>query len=95
VAGGEEQRVMEAPHRGYWGDFAVTDSGLYLVDSEAKPSPAIIYYNLQTHRLTPVLTLKQELEMWVPNFAASRDGRTVLFGQHEQRTSLVMVEYLR
>lgn len=95
VTGGEERRLTEALHRGYWGYFAVTDSGIYLVDSEAKPGPTIMYYSFQTHRLTPVLTPKQRFLMWMPTFTASSDGRTLLFIQIENRTSLIMVEYLQ
>lgn len=94
VAGGEEKQIAEGLHRGYWGYFAVTDSGLYLVDSEAKPGPTIMYYNFQTRRLTPVLTTKQKFREWSPTFSVSRDGRTILFGQAEVRTTLMMVEYL-
>ena len=37
VGGGAEQHLTDAPHRGYWGHFAVTDTGLYLVDSSTEP----------------------------------------------------------
>ena len=59
VGGGQEERVTDSLHRGYWGHFAVTDNGLYLVDSDAKGGPAIMYYNFQTRRLSSVLTFKQ------------------------------------
>jgi hypothetical protein len=44
--GGEEQQVTDALHRGCWGHFAVTDSGIYLLDSDAAPKPAIIVLQL-------------------------------------------------
>ena len=95
VTGGEELHLTEALHRGYWGYFAVTDSGLYLVDSEAKPGATIMYYSFHARRLTPVFTPKQNFVKWSPTFTASRDGRTLLFVQVESRTSLIMVEYLQ
>jgi serine/threonine protein kinase len=36
VAGSEEQHITDALHLGYWGHFAVTETGLYLVDSDAE-----------------------------------------------------------
>ena len=32
----------------------MTDTGIYLVDSEAVPKPTIIFYNFQTKLLTSV-----------------------------------------
>ena len=76
VGGGEEQRVTDALHKGCWGHFAVTDAGLYLLDSDAAPKPTIMFYSVQTRLLTPVLQLHNPVP-WVENLAASRDGRTV------------------
>ena len=58
VSGGEEQQVTDALHKGYWGHFAVTDAGIYLLNSEAAPKPTIMFYNFQTRLLTPVLQLE-------------------------------------
>jgi Tol biopolymer transport system component len=63
VGGDHEERVTDSLHRGYWGHFAVTDNGLYLVDSDAKDGPAIMYYDFQTRRLSSVLTYKQSLPL--------------------------------
>jgi Tol biopolymer transport system component len=90
--GGEEQRITEALHRGYWGHFAVTDDGLYLLDSDAELGPVIMYFSFHTRRLTPVITLKQTPVPWTANLAASRDGRTLLFAQGEHKSSITMVE---
>jgi Tol biopolymer transport system component/DNA-binding winged helix-turn-helix (wHTH) protein len=88
--GGEEQHITAALHRGYWGHFAVTDSGIYYVDSDAEPGPAVMYYNFQTRRFTPVLTLKQNPVPWTAaNLAASRDGRVVFYVQAEFRNSTI------
>jgi Tol biopolymer transport system component/DNA-binding winged helix-turn-helix (wHTH) protein len=95
TGGGEEKRITDALHLGYWGHFAVTEAGLYLVDSDAEPGPTIKYYNFQTRRLTPILTLKQDPLPFTANLAASRDGRTVFFVQGESKSSMVMVEYLQ
>jgi hypothetical protein len=91
VGGGEEQRVTDALHKGCWGHFAVTDAGLYLLDSDAAPKPTIMFYSFQSRLLTPVLQLEYP-NPWVANLAASRDGRTVFFAQGNWHNSLTMAE---
>jgi Tol biopolymer transport system component/DNA-binding winged helix-turn-helix (wHTH) protein len=97
VAGGEEKRITDAPHLGYWGSFAVTKDGLYLLDSEADRGPTILYYAFQTHRLSRILTLNegQNAPPWAANLGASRDGRIVLFAQGASKSSLVLAENLQ
>ena len=92
VGGGKEEQVTAAPHKGYWGHFAVTDTGIYLLDSNAAPKPAIMFYSFQTKRLTPVLQLDDLPVSWSANLAASPDGRTVLFSQATRHSSITMVE---
>jgi Tol biopolymer transport system component/DNA-binding winged helix-turn-helix (wHTH) protein len=97
VAGGEEQRLTQAPHLGYWGYFAVTEEGLYLVDSDAEGGPALMYYNSRTRQLTRILTLNggQHAVPWTANLGASRDGRTVFFAQGTTKSSIVLAENLQ
>ena len=92
VEGGKEEHIANIPHLGYWGHFAVSENGLYVLDSDSKPGPTIMYYDFQTHRLNPVLTLKQDPVAQTANLAASRDGRTLLFAQREAKSSITMVE---
>jgi Tol biopolymer transport system component/DNA-binding winged helix-turn-helix (wHTH) protein len=93
VGGGQEDLVTDSLHRGDWGNFAVTNNGLYLVDSDAKVGPAIMFYNFQTRRLSPILTFEKDPCPGGPNLAASRDGRTLFYSQVEFENSTVsMVE---
>jgi Tol biopolymer transport system component len=95
VAGGAEQHLTDAPHRDYWGHFAVTDTGLYLVDSSTEPGPTILYYGFQSRRLKPILMLKQCAQSGAANLFASRDGRTLLYAQFEARNSIMMADNLQ
>jgi Tol biopolymer transport system component/DNA-binding winged helix-turn-helix (wHTH) protein len=97
VTGGEAQRVTDAPHFGYWGSFAVTEDGLYLVDSGADPGPALMYYSFRSRQLKRILILNgpQKAFPWSVNLGASRDGRTVLLVLGTFRNSLVMAENLK
>jgi Tol biopolymer transport system component/DNA-binding winged helix-turn-helix (wHTH) protein len=92
LGGAKEEQVTAAPHRGYWGHFAVTDTGIYLLDTDAVPKPTIMFYNFQTKRLTPVLQLEDIPGSWSANLAASRDGRTALFSQSTRHSSITMAE---
>jgi Tol biopolymer transport system component len=97
LAGGEEKRLTQAPHLGYWGCFATTEGGLYLVDSDAEPGPSIMYYAFRARRLTRVLTYSagQHAVPWVANLGASRDGKMVFFAQGTSKSSIVLAENLR
>jgi Tol biopolymer transport system component/DNA-binding winged helix-turn-helix (wHTH) protein len=93
VAGGQEKRLTEAPHLGYWGYFAVADAGLYLLDTEKAASrPVIQFYDFRSRRLTPVLTFEQDPLPWGANLTASRDGRTLLFTHSKITSSITMAE---
>jgi Tol biopolymer transport system component len=95
VAGGAEQHLIDAPHRGDWGQFAVTDTGVYVVDSTTEPGPTILYYDLPSRRLRPILMVKQGAQHWTANLSASRDGRTLLYAQFESRNSIMIADNLR
>jgi Tol biopolymer transport system component/DNA-binding winged helix-turn-helix (wHTH) protein len=93
IGGGQEDLVTDSLHRGYWGHFAVTENGIYLIDADAKGGPALMYYNFQTRRLSPILTLQIYPVSWMPNLAASRDGRTLFYAQVEfENSTISMVE---
>jgi Tol biopolymer transport system component/DNA-binding winged helix-turn-helix (wHTH) protein len=89
VRGGQEVLVTDSLHLGYWGHFAVTDNGLYLVDADAKGGPTLMYYNFKTRRTSPILTFEKTPVPWTPNLAASRDGRTLLYAQVEFENSTI------
>jgi Tol biopolymer transport system component/DNA-binding winged helix-turn-helix (wHTH) protein len=97
VTGGEEQRITDALHIGCWGNFAVTEDGIYLVDSDAEPGPSIMYYAFRARHLTRVLTYSagHYAVPWVSNLGASPDGRTVFFAQGTSKSSIVLAENLQ
>ena len=92
VGGGEEKQITDALHLGFWGHFAVTDAGLYLLDTDASPRPTVMFYSFQTLLLTPVMQLDKKPIVWTASLAASRDGRTVWFAQKAFHTSIAMAE---
>jgi hypothetical protein len=60
AGGGSESAVVTGkPQVSYWGHWAVTESGLYLLDADAEPRPTIEFYSFATRRITPVLSAAQ------------------------------------
>jgi Tol biopolymer transport system component/DNA-binding winged helix-turn-helix (wHTH) protein len=92
VGGGAETRVTDAPRIGDWGNWAVSENGLYLLEDDILPRPTIEFYNFKTRKLTPVISLEHSALQWAPGLDASRDGRTLLFVQFQPQSSLAMVE---
>jgi Tol biopolymer transport system component/DNA-binding winged helix-turn-helix (wHTH) protein len=96
VSGGSESPVVTGkPQVGYWGHWAVTESGLYLLDADAEPRPAIEFYSFGTRRITPVLSLQNKPNSWQPSLSASRDGRTIFYTQYDPQSAIKMVENFR
>ena len=92
LPGGPEVRVTNGLHLGYWGAFALTESGIYLLDAQAETSGTIYYYDIRTGRSNPVLPLERIPFINNPTLTASRDGRTVLFTQMEAVTHINLAE---
>jgi len=96
ASGGSESPVVTGkPQVSYWGQWAVTESGLYLLDADAEPRPTIEFYSFSTRRITPVLSLEKSPSPWQPSVSASRDGRTVFYTQSDPQSVIRMVENLR
>ena len=92
MSDGAETRVTAAPRRGFWGHWAVCETGLYLLDNDILPRPTIEFYSFKTRKLTPVIRLEKSPHEWNPSLDASRDGRIVLFVEQQEQTALAMVE---
>jgi Tol biopolymer transport system component len=96
ASGGSESPVVAGmPQVSYWGHWAVTESGLYLLDADAEPRSAIEFYSFATRRITPVLSLEKSPSPWLPSLSASRDGRTVFYTQSDPQSVIKMVENFR
>jgi DNA-binding winged helix-turn-helix (wHTH) protein len=92
TAGGTEDKITGALHHGYWGHFAVVDSGIYFLDADAKPSPTILFYDFRSRHTAPVLTLTENPIPWTASLAASRNGLTLFFGQYKLTSSIALAE---
>jgi Tol biopolymer transport system component/DNA-binding winged helix-turn-helix (wHTH) protein len=96
ASGGSESLVVTGkPQVSYWGHWAVTESGLYLLDADTEPRPTIEFYSFATRRIMPVLSLEKRPNPWQPSVSASRDGRTVFYAQSDPQSVIRMVENFR
>jgi Tol biopolymer transport system component/DNA-binding winged helix-turn-helix (wHTH) protein len=96
ASGGSESPVVTGkPQVSYFGHWAVTESGLYLLDANAEPRPTIEFYSFATRRITPVLSLENSPSEWQPSLSASRDGRTIFYTQYDPQSVIKMVENFR
>jgi eukaryotic-like serine/threonine-protein kinase len=91
VNGGEEQPVHDLPPTGYWGYWGIGHRGLYFVNPEAKPRPAIDLFDLATRRVTRIAEMERQPMQWTSGFSVARDERSILYSQWEQSGSDIML----
>jgi Tol biopolymer transport system component len=96
ASGGSESPVVTGkPQVSFWGHWAVTESGLYLLDADAEPRPTIEFYSFATRRISPVLSLEKSPNDEQPSLSASRDGRTLFYTKIDPQSVIKMVENFR
>ncbi len=89
AAGGPETRLVEA---GAWGHWVARDSGIFILNDEAKPNPVIERFDPNTGKRIRIATLdKWPLIAAPPSFDVSRDGRWTLFVRVDQIDNDIMV----
>ena len=94
--GGPESRVTSIPTQGFWGHWALTEAGLYMLDCRTKPHCAVEFYNFSSHTITLLFQIEHEVLAGQPGLTASRDGRTVLYTQYTPGNNYIaMTEILR
>jgi Tol biopolymer transport system component/DNA-binding winged helix-turn-helix (wHTH) protein len=92
--GGVERLVLaDKPQVRYWGHWAVTMGGLYLLNAEAEPRPRIEFYDFATHRVSPVLTIEKRAAWYEPGLSATADGRTIYYSQWDHQSVIKVMEF--
>jgi Tol biopolymer transport system component/DNA-binding winged helix-turn-helix (wHTH) protein len=94
-ANGREESLVVAdkPQVGYWGHWAVTQDGLYLLNTDAEPRPGIEFYHFATRRITPILTLEMQPARQQPALSATMDGRTIYYTQYDRQSVINLMEF--
>ena len=97
VEGGEETLVLDLLQPGFWGYWAVVEEGIYFLNAEAKPRPAIEFFRFADGKTLRIAPLEKRPALWPPGLAVSPDGRYILYVQIDQVTTsdIMLVENFR
>ncbi len=94
TTGDEETEVIASLEPGYWGYWAVVETGIYYLDTTAKPG--IAFFDFTTHRATRVFDLESRPSREATGIAVSPDGRTILYTQLDALSrDIMLVENFR
>ncbi len=78
--GGDEIRVLAQPSPENWGDWALSDRGIYYVHA-TNPSPAVEFFDFATRTVFRTAELDGLPPGGDPGFALSPDGKRIIFSQ--------------
>ena len=93
ASGGTESLVVAGkPQVGYWGHWAITKTGLYLLNIDAEPRPSIEFYNFASRHTSHVLTFDKRPDILEPSLSATMDGKTVYYAQSDRQSVIKMME---
>ncbi len=91
VNGGEEAPVLDFPKASFWGYWALVETGIYFVNTEARPQPALQFLSFAERRVVHVATLDRKPVPFVSGIAVSPDGKRILYTQEDHRSSDIML----
>ena len=94
TTGGEETEVVASLEPGYWGYWALVDTGIYYLDTTLKPG--IVFFDFTTHRATRVFDLESRPSREATGISVSPDGQTILYTQLDALSrDIMLVENFR
>jgi WD40 repeat protein len=91
VEGGSEVEVLPGVREGYW---AVSDRGILFLAPESPDlyaNQAIMLFSPATRTISRVAAIPADGGQTLPGFAASRDGRSVLWSQVDSQVSDIVL----
>ena len=89
VNGGEEEQVFDQGRQAQW---EITGEGIYFLNQDAQPFPAIEFFRFSTRRVERLVTLAQDTRFQgYRQISVSADGRWVLFSQEDRLQSNIML----
>jgi Tol biopolymer transport system component/DNA-binding winged helix-turn-helix (wHTH) protein len=92
ISGGDEQKVTDQPSPWYWGYWDVAETGLYFMDTETSLHPTIAFYDFKSRKTRPLFQLDGQPVWTDPGLSASRDGRTILYSEHDVNSTIKIIE---
>jgi hypothetical protein len=95
VSGGDETKIVAQLSPEHWGDWALSDIGIYYVQG-GRPNPTIEYFDFTSHKIFKVANLDGLPPPGDPGFAVSPDGKRIIFSQVDtSAVDLMLVENFR
>ena len=91
VNGGDEAPVLNFPKGSFWGYWALAKEGIYFVNTETAPQPALQFLRFVDKRVVHVAALDKRPVPYVSGMAVSPDERSILYTQEDQRSSDIML----
>jgi hypothetical protein len=94
--GGNSKLVLSFPSETAWGgEWALSDAGIYWLNIQASPRPAIEFFSFATASVTRAVTPPGNYAHG-SGFSVSRDGRWLVFAQRDYDGSdLMMIDGVR
>jgi Tol biopolymer transport system component/DNA-binding winged helix-turn-helix (wHTH) protein len=94
LAGGQESQVIaNKPPVPYWGHWAETESGIYVIDINTDSGPRIEFHEFASHKSRTVLAYEQQPLPAFPSLAATKDGKTIYYTQWDQQSVIKLMEF--
>ena len=92
--GGAESLVVEGkPQIMYWGQWAVTRTGIYVLNADAAPKGRIEFFDFATRRSWPVLDFELRPVYLHPSISATADGVTVYYSMWDWQSVIQLMEF--
>ena len=96
VEGGNEASVIaDRPQVPYWGHWAQTAWGIYVLNADSDSGPRIEFYDFATRDSRPVLSFEKHPLAAFPSLSATADGKTLYYTQGDQQSVIKMMEFSR
>jgi Tol biopolymer transport system component len=89
--GGAESSVTDDLEVSFWGQWAVTDSGIYFMSLHGKKGGGIQFFRFATQKVEHIFTPEKPPIQWTDGLDVSPDGSTILYTQVDQRITNVML----
>jgi hypothetical protein len=94
--GGDERLVTGLLNAGYWGNWAVGRTGLFLIRPLPPDAAEVEMYAFNSGRAHRVAVLEKDPPFSDSGFAVTSDGRKILYTQVENSSSeIILVENFR
>jgi len=89
---GEERRVSPLPRAGFWGALAVGPEGVFVIDTDTTPHPAIQFLDPRSYRQQHAIQTAGNPLSWSPGMTVSRDGKSLFYTRRESAAIIYLLE---